>query len=298
MAASDPAGAHPAAADESVTLDRLFGVARTGRLVSTTGGQPAEDDAIELDEADADPTRHPCHLVAEPVELSMTPPRVRSRRTAPTSVSWSAATTAGRQMISTSQPGWNEGAITLSTSRIRRRTRLRTTAPPSRRPVDNPNLVSGRPVRRNRTLSRGWDRIDPSRCNASKSRGLEIITSRGARWPRPSVRPSAACALVPGGRRARGGPPSSSSGRGSRAPWRDAASSAGRSASSGEPAILSIGLWAYSVRTPRGTRTRRAPVSAWRVVVRRMICRAESECQTSVDRGRAGKAPGRGSKID
>ena len=145
-------------------------------------------------------------------------------------------------MMSTSQPGWYEGAITLSASRIRRRTRLRTTAPPSRRPVDNPNLVSGRPVRRNRAWSRRWDRIDPSRCNASKSRGREIITSRGVRPPRPSVRPSAACVPVPGERRALGGPPSSSSGRGSRAPWRDAASSAGRSASSGKPAILSIGL--------------------------------------------------------
>src|SRR6478609_6842266 len=40
---------------------------------------------------------------------------------------------AGRAMMRTSQPGWNEGAITLSASRSRRRTRLRTTAPPGGR---------------------------------------------------------------------------------------------------------------------------------------------------------------------
>jgi len=49
----------------------------------------------------------------------------------------SAPTTGDRAMIRTSQPGWNEGAITLSASRSRLRTRFRTTAPPSLRPVDS-----------------------------------------------------------------------------------------------------------------------------------------------------------------
>ena len=47
----------------------------------------------------------------------------------------------GRAMMRTSQPGWNEGAITLSASRSRRLTRFRTTAPPSLRPVESPNRV-------------------------------------------------------------------------------------------------------------------------------------------------------------
>ena len=47
-------------------------------------------------------------------------------------------------MIRTSQPGWNEGAITLNTSRSRRRTRFRTTAPPRRLPVARPNRVVSR----------------------------------------------------------------------------------------------------------------------------------------------------------
>ena len=64
-------------------------------------------------------------------------------------------------MIRTSQPGWNEGAIALSASRRRRRTRFRITAPPSFRPVDNPNLVVSRSVRTNRAEKRGWDRLVP-----------------------------------------------------------------------------------------------------------------------------------------
>jgi hypothetical protein len=182
-------------------------------------------------------------------------------------------------MMRTSQPGWNEGAITLSASRSRRRTRLRTTAPPSSRPVDSPNRVVPRSVRRKRAWISGWDREIPSRCNAAKSRGLVSITSRGGFWPRASVRPSAAFGPSLGEPRGRDGPRSTSSGRGSRAPWRDAASWAGRSASWGCRAILSIGLGAVG-STPRGTRTRRAPESAWRVVVRRMIRRARTECQT------------------
>ena len=74
---------------------------------------------------------------------------------------------------------------------------------------------------------------------------------------------------------------SSSSGRGSRAPWRDGASSADRSASWGWSGILSIrprGRCRSS--TPRGTQTRPAPESAGRVVVRRMIRPARKECQS------------------
>ena len=65
-------------------------------------------------------------------------------------------------MIRTSQPGWNEGAIALSTSRSRRRTRLRTTAPPSFRPVARPNRVASRSVRRKRAVRSGWDRTVPA----------------------------------------------------------------------------------------------------------------------------------------
>src|SRR5881394_253268 len=72
----DPACSHPASPDETVALDCLLRVAGACWFVATAGRQPAEDDAVEPDEADADPSRHPCHLVAEP---SRTPPRRRSR---------------------------------------------------------------------------------------------------------------------------------------------------------------------------------------------------------------------------
>ena len=102
----------------------------------------------------------------------------------------------------------------------------------------------------------------------------ESITSRGVFEPRPMVRLSAAFDrerdVWPGlaGRRP------TSSGRGSRAPWRGGASWADRSASSGLSGILSIRPRGRSVTTPEGTQTRLAPKSARRVVVRRMIGRA------------------------
>ena len=74
------------------------------------------------------------------------------------------------------------------------------------------------------------------------------------------VRPSAASDREPAERRGYGDPLSSSSGRGSRAPWRDGASWAGRSASSGlswDPLHPASGTVAPS--SPRGTRTRRRP---------------------------------------
>ena len=162
-------------------------------------------------------------------------------------------------MIRTSQPGWNEGAITLSASRSRLRTLFRTTAPPSLRPVESPKRVSSRSVRRIRTTSREWDLTVPSPCSAAKSSGLESITSRGELWPRSAVRPSASCVRERGGRPALGVPRWSSSGRGSRVPWRDAASWAERSASS-DGVFLSIRPRGQD--TPKGTRTRLAHESA------------------------------------
>jgi hypothetical protein len=172
VAPTDPADAHPAPLQQSVPVDRLFRVARAGRLVSAAGRHPREEDPVEPDEPDSDSF----HVAVGPPS---TPPRWRSRPSAPTNFSWSESTIAGRAMIRTSQPGWNEGAITLSASRRRRLTRFRTTAPPSLRPVDSPNRVVSRSVRRNRAEKRGWDRLVPAPWSAAKSCGRESITSRG-----------------------------------------------------------------------------------------------------------------------
>src|SRR4030095_7784296 len=139
---------------QSIAFDRLFGVAGAGRLVAAARGHPREEDPVQVDQRDPDAF----HVAAGPPS---TPPRWRSRRNAPTMDAWSASTIAGRAMMRTSPPGWNEGAITLSASRSRRRTRLRTTAPPSFRPVDNPNRVDSRSVRRNRAVRGGVDRLGP-----------------------------------------------------------------------------------------------------------------------------------------
>jgi len=252
MAATDAPKAHPAAPGEAVTADRLLGVPRAGRLIPAARRQPAEQHPVEADRPDPDPF----HVAVGPPS---TPPRWRSRRSASTSVAWSASTIAGRAMMRTSQPGWNEGAITLSASRSRRRVRFLTTAPPSRRPVDSPNRVVSRSVRTVRTTRSGWDRMAPRSWIAAKSCGWESITSRGGMVPRSSVRPSGASGRVPVGRRGRDDRRSCASARGSRAPSRGAASWAETSACpSGLSVILSIGPRGLEIR-PREARRR-----AWR----------------------------------
>ena len=127
-----------------------------------------------------------------------TPPRWRSRRSAPTNASWSDSTIAGLAMMRTSQPGWNEGAIALSASRSRRRTRFRTTAPPSFRPVDNPNRVVSRSVRRNRAARSGWDRMvprpgaprNPAGGRASRAAADACRGRPSGRQPLPTAGPS------------------------------------------------------------------------------------------------------------
>ena len=121
--------------------------------------------------------------------------------------------------------------------------------------------------------------------------------SRGACVPRSVVRPSAAFDRGPVVPRPRVDRRVSASGLGSRVPWRGVASWAGRSASSGLSGILSCRPRGDLVSTPRGTQTRRAPDSARRVFVRRMIRPASKECQTSgaCDVEGDGPAPGAGS---
>ncbi len=106
--------------------------------------------------------------------------------------------------------------------------------------------------------------------------------SRGACVPRSVVRPSAAYDRGPVVLRPRVDRRESASGLGSHVPWRGVASWAGRSASSGLSGILSCRPRGDLVSTPRGTQTRRAPDSARRVFVRRMIRPPSKGCQTSV----------------
>ena len=182
MAAGDSTHSNPAPSKQAVFPDRLLGIDLTGWLETTDRWSPGEQTAIEPDEPDADRL----HGTVRPPR---TPPRRRRLCTASVNTSKSAEMTGGRAMIRTSQQGWNEGAITLSTSRSRLRTRFRTTAPPSFSPVDSQKRVTSRSVLRTRTTSRGWDLTVHSFCNAVKSLGLESITIRGEFWPRSGVRP-------------------------------------------------------------------------------------------------------------
>ena len=170
-------------------------------------------------------------------------------------------------MMRTSQPGWNEGAITLSASRIRRRTRFRTTAPPSRLPVASPNRVWSRSFRTNRPTSSGWVRDAPLRQPGEVARAGEhdepqrvvtAVAGQAERCFRPLARRP----------RARADRPASSSGRGSRAPWRDGASWAEMSACpSGLSVILSIRPWDPELRPLEARKRAERPEARRRVFV-------------------------------
>src|SRR4029078_5407769 len=250
VTSGDPLGPHPAPLDQAVFHDGLLGVVRTRRLEAARRRKPREDDPVELDGPDPD--------LLHRLDPPTTPPRTSVRCNAPTTASWSAPTMPGRAMMRTSQPGWNEGAITLSASRSRRPTLFRTSALPNLRPVEIPKRVAGRSVRRNRAESRGWDLVVPFSWIAAKSCGRESIASRGDREPRSVVRRSAASGPELAAQPGSGVPRSSSCGRESRAPWHDGASWAGTSASSGrscDPLDPTSGTVAPS--SPRGTQTRR-----------------------------------------
>jgi hypothetical protein len=111
-----------------------------------------------------------------------------------------------------------------------------------------------------------------------------------------SIRPSAASGPGRGGRPGSVDRRSCASGLESRVPWRGGASLADRSASSRLRVILSMRPRgpppvAGRIPTPRGTRTRRAHESAWRVDVRESIWTPSIECQSSTVREAQARCP-------
>ena len=253
-----------------------------------------------MDERDAHPLqepdlRQPCPVPISASRSPRTPPRARSRLSASPIARWSAPTIAGRAITSTSQPGRSVGSSDRIASRSRRRTRFRTTAEPRARPVARPNRVIPSSVRMTRVARSGCDRIDPRSWSARKSCGRESITRRGAR-PGPVVRPTGVFDRGPGVRPGRGVRPDFSCGRGSHVPWRGDASWAGRSASSGLCAILSIrprGIVRYRPQKAR-KRADRPTHGRGAFIVRRMIGRAALQRQTRMSprRGASGSAQG------
>jgi hypothetical protein len=239
-----------------------------------------------MDERDAHPfqdpdLRQPGSVPMSASRSARTPVRARSRPRASPIARWSAPTIAGRAITSTSQPGRSVGSSDRIASRSRRRTRFRTTAEPRARPVARPNRVIPSSVRRTLVARSGCDRIDPRSWSARKSCGLESITSCGA-TPRPVVRPTGVFDRAPGVRPGRGVRPDFSCGRGSRVPWRGDASWAGRSASSGLCAILSIRPRGFVRHRPQKARKRadRPMHGRGAFIVRRMIGRAPPQRQT------------------
>ncbi len=121
-----------------------------------------------------------------------------------------ASTMRGWAEISTSKPP--SGGVARMSSRSRRRTRLRTTAPPTRRLTANPQRTWPRPLRRTRTVKSRCRRALPRRESASKSearrndssdgRGIDVSGRAGASAAEGMARtaavtrPRGACARV------------------------------------------------------------------------------------------------------
>ena len=231
VAAGDPSGAHPAALEEAVLLDGLLRVARAGRLVAAARRQPREHDPVELDQPDPDalhasgpPRRRPCEDPAQrpdqrvmvglddrrPGDDEDVPARLERGRHHPERLAESAP-----------DPVPDHGAAELSPGRQSEAGRLEVGP---QEPGGEQRVGPGRPAAlERREVLRAGEHHEPRRVG-----------------PRPSVRPSAAFDRVPVERPGLDGRRSTSSGRGSRVPWRDGASWAGRSASSGLSGILSI----------------------------------------------------------
>jgi hypothetical protein len=145
MAARDALHAHPAALDQSVSVDGLFRVTRAARLVPAARGQPEERRAIQVDQPDPD------FLQLAPlsdVAAASTPADVISFASTTSSSACEAVAAGRRATSSTSQPGEMRWLKFLKIVRSRRRMRLRTTAPPILRPVDMPKRVRSRELRR------------------------------------------------------------------------------------------------------------------------------------------------------
>ena len=244
VAAGDPPGAHPGAPEEAVLLDRLLGVARAGRLVAAARRAATRTGSDRRGSARCRPASRD-----SPAPPS-TPPRCEEfGASAPTRSRWSA--------LDDRRPG-DDQDVPAGLERGRHRPdRLAEPSPDAvpdhgaaeRRPVARPNRVVSRSVRRNRAARSGWDRMVPAP-GAPRSPAGERASRAAAVRAAPAVRPSGASDRGPGVRPGRGVRPSSSCGRGSRAPWRDGASWAGRSASSGLRAILSIRPRGSSVIDP------------------------------------------------
>lgn len=141
----DPLHAHPAPLKEAITIDGLFCVARAAWLIAATRRQPEEDCPVKVDEADSKLLQF---VLVVFVSAFSRPADVISRVRTVSRSRWASVAAAGRVTRSTSHPGAMSGPSLRRMVRNRRLTRLRTTAGPTRRPVEIPNRVRSRPFLR------------------------------------------------------------------------------------------------------------------------------------------------------
>jgi len=126
----------PAASKDAMGFNGLKKIVRARRLVTAPGTGTGKNGKHRRDEnlvsTNAEPDKN--HALKMPA-------RWQARNQSCWSWSKEAFTAEGRAMITSCTPGLSSGRLLRANSRSRRRTWLRTTAPPSRREVTSPILA-------------------------------------------------------------------------------------------------------------------------------------------------------------
>ena len=199
VAATEAAQRQPAAAQDAVSSDRLLAVARTGRRKAAGRREQRRDrELIKADQPNRQSFHRPPSAACGPLIVMVSRARRKSSSTAPRSADQSATALGARARNTRSQLGVRSIRRRRTASRIRRRTRFRTTALPTRRLTTTPSrgcpssldaVFSTRSeLAQDRLLARTcWKSADP------RSRYARCMPVRPAPWPK---RQSVACGRV------------------------------------------------------------------------------------------------------
>ena len=163
VAPTEPTQRQPPAAERTVAFDGDQGVLRTARVEPARGGRHRRDDQLVGPDEQHQGTTGRATQHLDRRHRDRTAPRSRSlRSTVPSadrrseeSVSKSAEPAGGRARTTMSTPAGSESRIWITNPRSRRRTVLRTTAPPTAFDTTKPTWASDGAVSLPTSLSRG-----------------------------------------------------------------------------------------------------------------------------------------------
>jgi hypothetical protein len=221
----DPPGRHQRAAQRAMRADRILGVARARRVEAALGAQPPRKRcAVSFYESDQ---HEPRGCAGDPQETpdarhrAVTFARASSSSTSVTSSCVRVSRIPARATSATSNPPPTFGATSRQAARRIRRARLRSTAPPTRRPATNATVPE--PGTTNSITRSPWNARPADRMRRTRFR--PVAPARPIAEPGPST----------GGARRSHGPRASACGCGNRGASPGGGCSAERFASTSGP---------------------------------------------------------------